>query len=221
MRATALESRTSAERRAPGVRSTPSRQRRLPWIALGLLLVFGAGLAFAAWTQATSRQVAVLVAARDVDAGEVVTAAAVRTEQVAVGPGVTTVESGERQLVVGKVARGPIPAGTLLNPALVAEGDVVPAGQAVVGAVLVPGAYPTASLRPGDHVQLVAAAATTDPSAVLEPLGDARVWAVTDLDAPGTPGLFISLLVPADRAGAVTNAGAQQRLRLVLVAAGQ
>ena len=30
----------------------PSTKRRMPWIALGLLLVFGSGLAFAAWSRA-------------------------------------------------------------------------------------------------------------------------------------------------------------------------
>ena len=33
----------------------PSRQRRVPWIALGVVMVFGAGLGFAAWSFALRR----------------------------------------------------------------------------------------------------------------------------------------------------------------------
>jgi len=41
-----------------------------------------------------------------------------------------------------------------------------------------------------------------------------------DLDEPGASGLFVSILVPVDRAADLSNAAAQQRLRLVLVGGG-
>ena len=52
-----------------------------------------------------------------------------------------------------------------------------PAGQAVIGAVLEPGAYPTAALRPGDPVRMVETAAAGDLAAVPKELGAGRVWA--------------------------------------------
>jgi hypothetical protein len=121
--------------------------------------------------------------------------------------------------VVGQVARGPIPAGTLLSPKMVTDGDAVPTGQAVVGAVLAPGAYPTAALRPGDPVLLIEATGSGESN---QPrgLGAARVWAITSPDGPGASGLFVSLLVPQDRAVDATNAAARQQLRLVLVGSG-
>lgn len=197
----------------------PSTKRRMPWIALGLLLVFGSGLAFAAWSRATSTRVAVLVTSHDVAAGQTVSDDMVTTTEVEVGPGVPTLSAGARAAVVGQVARGPIPAGTLLSPQMVTDGGAVPAGQAVVGAVLAPGAYPTAALRPGDPVELIEAAASGDSS---EPrvLGAARVWAITSPDGPGASGLFVSLLVPQDRSADATNAAARQQLRLVLVGSG-
>jgi hypothetical protein len=207
----------SGTSRPPGVRSTPTRQRRLPWIALGVLLVFGAGLAFAAWSRAASVRVPVLVAARDVAPGEVLSADAVSTVEVGAGPGVRTVAAADRTLVLGQVARGPIPAGTLLSPDMVADGDAVPPGQAVVGALLAPGAYPTAALRAGDHVLLVEVAGVGEPSGQVTELGDGEVWAVTTPDIPGGTELFVSLLVPADRASAAADAAGRQQLRLVLV----
>jgi hypothetical protein len=80
--------RPADESKVAGLRSSPARQRRMPWVALGLLLVFGSGLAFAAWSHATSSRVAVLVAASDIDAGEVVGPRSLRTEEIAAGPGV-------------------------------------------------------------------------------------------------------------------------------------
>ena len=197
----------------------PSTKRRMPWIALGLLLVFGSGLAFAAWSRATSTRVAVLVASDDVAAGQTVGDDMVTTTEVEVGPGVRTLPAGDRAAVVGQVARGPIPAGTLLSPQMVTDGDAVPAGQAVVGAVLAPGAYPTAALRPGDPVQLIEAAASGDSNQP-RAQGAARVWAITSPDGPGASGLFVSLLVPQDRAVDATNAAGRQQLRLVLVGSG-
>jgi Flp pilus assembly protein CpaB len=207
--------------RAPGLRSMPARQRRMPWIALGLLLVFGSGLAFAAWSKASSTRVAVLVAARDLDAGEVLTADAVRTEEVAAGPAVAVVTPAQRSLLIGMVARGPIASGTLLARTMVTDGGVVPAGQAVVGAVLDPGAYPTAALRAGDRVDLIATAGENGTDAAAGSLGSATVWSITDAGAAdGSEREFISLLVMTDRATAVTNAAAHGQLRLVLVGGG-
>ena len=99
---------------------------------------------------------------------------------------------------------------------MVGDGDAVPDGQAVIGAVLEAGAYPTASLRPGDAVRMVEAATTEASTAVPAELGAARIWAVTTPDGPGESGLFVSLLVPADQAAAASNAAARQQLRLIL-----
>jgi hypothetical protein len=193
-----------------------TRERR--WIALGLLLVFGAGLGFAAWSQTTSSRSPVLVAAREIGAGETVEVDAVGTADVGAGPGASTVPASDLDLVVGRVTRGPIPAGTVLSPDMVSDGDAVPAGQAVIGAVLASGAYPTAALRPGDPVRMVATATTgADPTAVPKELGTGRVWAVTTPDAPGAAGLFVSLLVPEDRAAGASDAAARQQLRLILI----
>ncbi len=189
----------------------------MPWVALGLLLVFGAGLAFAAWSQASSARTAVLITNRDVAAGEVLSADAISTAEIAAGGDVRSVADTDRALVVGQIARGPIPAGTLLSSDMLADGDIVPAGQAVVGALLTPGAYPTAALRAGDRVRLVEVAAASQPDGLAAELGDGRVWAVSTPDAPGAEGLFVSLLVPADRASAAADAAARQQLRLVLV----
>ncbi len=135
----------------------------------------------------------------------------------------TAVRAADRAAVVGKVARGPIPSGTLIGASMVAGGPLVPAGHAVVGAVLAPGAYPIASLRAGDAVLLIATAGANVPGARWSrpALGAGRVWSVTDPGSPGSAGLFVSLLVPSDRAAAVTDAAALQRLRLVLVGTGQ
>jgi hypothetical protein len=193
------------------------RERRVPWIALGLLLVFGAGLGFAAWSQTTSSRSPVLIADRDVAAGEFVEVDAIGTADIGAGPGARTVPASDLELVVGRVARGPIPAGTVLSPDMVSDGDVVPDGQAVVGAVLESGAYPTATLRPGDSVRMVEAAEAGDPAAVPKELGAGRVWAVTTPDGPGEGGLFVSLLVPEGQAAAASDAAARQQLRLILV----
>jgi hypothetical protein len=159
----------------------------------------------------------VLIAARDVVAGEAVAVDAIGTADVGAGPGARTVAASDLDMVVGRVARGPIPAGTVLSPDMVSDGDAVPDGQAVIGAVLEAGAYPTAGLRPGDPVRMVEAAATGDSAAMPRELGAAHIWAITTPDGPAESGLFVSLLVPEDQAAAASNAAARQQLRLILI----
>ena len=166
-----------------------------------------AGLRFRAWPSRRghgprSARVPVLVAARDVAAGEVLTADALpdrggrrraRRRQRGRGP--------SRRSSLGQVARGPIPAGTLLSPAMVSRWRRR-AGRPGRGR-----RRPRAWRLPDGH----AAGRRSRPArrggggrrsrAPPPALGSARVWADHHRrTAPGSPGLFVSLLVPADRA---------------------
>jgi len=201
---------------------TPQRRRQLPWAVFGILLVACSILGFALWTLNQAERTPVLVAARDIDAGQVIERADVTTVSVGADAGVRLLTADEGGLVIGEVARGPIPAGTPLSPLLVAESDAVPAGSAIVGASLEPGEYPTSSLRSGDRVELVRViSATTVGNERLEVLGTAKIWTVEQLLTGGAPQLFISLEVNADDAAVVANTISQNRLRLVLIGAGE
>src|SRR5205823_2488848 len=89
----------------------------------------------------------------------------------------------ERQdLIVGEAARGPVPAGTVLNTDLFSDRDrVIPAGEVVVGAALPPGALPSAGLAAGDRVNVLGVVKTTGTEAagpMARVLVTGSVWSV-------------------------------------------
>jgi len=181
-----------------------------------------------AWVfAATSKQISVVVAGRDIGPGEVLEAGDLRVVQIGSGGDLRAVRPSQQELILGRSARGPIPAGTVLNTGLfTARGEAVPPGMVVAGASLEAGAVPTAGLRAGDEVHLLAAVRTTGaatdataPVAVL--LASGSVWAVQQA-APGASSskLWVSFVIPESAQGSVAQAAADGLLRLTLGAGG-
>ena len=205
-----------------GVRSARSqRQRRMSWMAIGVLLVVMSMLGFALWSRHQAQRTPVLVAGRDIAPGEVIERRDLVLIPVGADDGLAVLEAAEDDLVVGRMSRGPIPAGTPLSSALVVS-EAVPAGGAVVGATLEAGDYPTGALQPGDRVKLVETApqgSTGSEAGEVVELADGAVWTVEPLPSSSRQELFVSLLVAGEDAAAVSNAASAERLRLVLVGA--
>jgi hypothetical protein len=205
--------KTNGTNGAP-VRLTPGRTKRVPWIALGVILVLAGGLLFGLLVQSAGDRVAVVVAARDIDPGQVIQASDLRIVDAAIDGQASTVPASERASLVGKTAASRIPAGALVSRAHFADGSVLADGRVVVGALLGPGGLPVPNLRAGDEVLLLAAreVGSTDDDA--EPLGVATVYLVTPGSQSGTQ--FVSLAVEEGVAQRVADAAAAQLLRLVL-----
>ena len=193
----------------------PGRRVRLPELALGIVVVAGCALAAVLW-QASSVERDPVLAVRDgVRRGEVLTADDVQVVYVASDDPIGHLPEAQLEAVVGGVAGTDMAAGTLLTADLVVAGGAVTAGAGVVGLALEPGQVPTATLRPGDLVNVVAGpdAATAGESVLVE---RAEVYAVEDLPAEGR--VFVSLGMDEARANDVAAAAERGRLRLVLVA---
>lgn len=201
-------------------------QRRGSWVLIGALMVGLAGL-LGAWVfAATSKQISVVVAAVDVGPGEILMEGDLRVVQIGASGDLRAIRPNQRELIVGRAARGPIPAGTVLNTGLfTARGESVPAGRVVAGASLDAGAVPTAGLRAGDAVNLLAAVRTTGTatgtSVVATLLASGTVWSVQS-SSPGASSskIWISFVIPESAQGAVAQAAADGLLRLTLVGSG-
>ena len=216
-----------APSRSDGARSVVSlaapRRRRPSWVLFGVVLV-GVAALLGAWVfTATSQRMSVVVAAHDVAPGDVISGSDLRVVEMGRAGGLRAILSSQQSLIVGRAARGPIPAGTVLNTGLFADRDgVIPAGQVVVGAALEPGAAPVAHLAPGDRVDVLGVVKSTGtPTAAASLLTSGSVWSV----GPATSGsasarVWVALLIPADAQATVAQAAADGRLRLSLVGAG-
>lgn len=208
---------------------TRPTSRRPSWVLIGSLLV-GLSALMGAWVfSATSERISVMVASRDIEPGEVIEAADLRVVEMGATGELRAIQPSQQDLIVGREARGPIPAGTVLNTDLFGgQGQTIPAGMVVVGASLEAGAAPTSGLRAGDRVDVLGVERTTgaplegapaQPSAQL--IASGTVWSVErPSNNSSSPTLWVSILVPAATQGAVAQAAADGLLRLSLVGAG-
>jgi Flp pilus assembly protein CpaB len=200
------------------------KHRRPSWVVAGVVLVALSAL-IGAWVfAATSHTMRVVVAARELSPGEVIGATDVRVVELGRSGDVRAIQPEQQSLILGRAARGPIPAGTVLNTDLFADrSQVVPAGQVVVGAALTSGAAPTAGLAAGDRVEVLGvvksngAAGSTSEATVLT---SGTVWAVEPPPTGGGSGTWwVALLIPEGSQTAVAQAAADGLLRLSLVGA--
>ena len=216
---------------AQSVVSVSSPTKRKPtWVLLGALMV-GLSAVVGAWVfAATSDQMSVLVAAGDIGPGDVIAASDLRVIEMGRSGELRAVLSRQQDLLVGRSARGLIPAGTVLNTGLFGSADeVIPPGMVVVGASLEPGAAPIADLKPGDAVELLGVqrpqsvplgdAPGAQPAAVV--LASGTVWSVEPPPtSSATAKQWMSVLVPIDAQGEVAQAAADGLLRLSLIGGG-
>ena len=221
---TLTASRPSSTKRAPAaqVRVAGPRTRRVPWVALGLILVTAGALVVGTVVQSAGKREAVVVTARALEPGQVVKPSDLAVLDVAVDGKAALVPATRRGELIGKRATSHLPAGSLVGFGHFGAGSGLAAGQVVVGALLGPGGLPVPNLRIGDKVGLLASAGPTSADTAADPgaagLGEASVYLVT----PGTQAgaQFVSLVVDESRAQAVSDAAAAQHLRLVLEAGG-
>lgn len=206
--------RTNGSRATAPVRVAGARVKRVPWMALGVILVVAGALVFGLMVQSAGNRTAVVVAARDLNPGQVIEASDLRVVDAAIDGAAATVPASQRNQLVGQTATSRIPAGSVLSRDQFATSSGIAPGSVVVGALLGPGGLPVPNLRVGDQVTLLEARDTERSTNDVEPLGDASVYMVTPGTQPGSQ--FVSLVVVDAMAQRVTDAAAGQRLRLVL-----
>ncbi|WP_233273571.1 SAF domain-containing protein [Streptomyces broussonetiae] len=112
----------SSPERPPAV--TGARRRRVGWVWAGVGAVVVSAVGFALVAQAVGEREKVLVLARDVPAGQVLKPGDLRVGEVAADAGV--VRLADRGTVLGRQAKVPLVAGSLLAPGQVGMSAVFP-----------------------------------------------------------------------------------------------
>jgi Flp pilus assembly protein CpaB len=192
--------------------STVNRPRG--YIALAVALIVGfAVLGYWFYAQAGGK-VSVLVAAQEIPAGHVITAADLTSEPVA--GGITAVAADHLSEVVGHPASVEILPHTPVQLAMVSVGNPLPSGDVLVGVAEAPGQIPSSGLAPGDSVEVMQLPAKTAPaSSVSSPvLATATVFDVRANPAV-TGGTLLTLEVPKASSYAVTAASDAGSVALV------
>jgi hypothetical protein len=191
------------------------RQRRTGMAAIGVVLIGGCATVAAGLVARGDHTVAVLALARDVPAGQVVSAADLRVAHIG-GSGVSAMSASSLPTVIGETAVESLTAGTLVQQAMFSRAPVPASGLQVV-AVAEKASLVPAGVTPGRLVSLVLVASNASHGgtggALLVP--SARVVGVRTDPTGGTT--VLSVEVPADAAPAVAQAVAAGSLAVTLL----
>ncbi len=196
---------------------TGGARRRLGWVWAGVGTVVVSAVGFALVASAVGERGQVLVLARDVPAGHVLTAGDLRQVEVASETGV--VAAAGRSGVLGRRARVPLVAGSLLAPGQFGGRRAFPPkGQSEVAFAVEAGSASPGVVR-GDRVAVLEGpggtdGGTGDGAAASAPV----VGTVTGMKAPESPGgvRVVTVLVET---GAVRRAAGMERPRVVVLPA--
>ncbi len=209
------------------------RRRQWPRVGIGIVVVAGCALVFAATSLQVGGRTGVLELRASLPAGAVITAADLGVAQVS-APGVAVLPAAEQASVIGRTAAVPLVAGSLLSPAELGPPRALPAGSAEVAVALKPGGFPP-DLAPGDHVLVVTLPATgtaggsgtgfsggTASAGGILPLGPTPA-VVVGIQSPGATGAtdtVVSIQVALADAPALADAASAGQASLILVPAG-
>jgi hypothetical protein len=205
-----------------GMASRPSGSgpinRNTTRIAVGVTVLVVSVLAtLTLYSSAGDRQTVIAVR-RDVGAGQTIVADDLKEVSISVDTSVSTISASAADRAVGKVAMVPLTKGSLLASGQVDDAPELAVGEALVGAILKAGQYPT-GLQSGSTVRIIEVP-PADASGLSEPVshGSGRVADIQESSNDGTT-VVVSLVVVDNTAEAVASAGAGGRLSLVVQAA--
>lgn len=219
---------------APPPEPVPVRQRRRPLIlGLGVALIATGVLAGAWYGSQTNQATEVLILQTDMDAGDVLTRADLRSSAVTAGTDVAVIPVADVDQYTGQRLTGNLPANTVLTPGMFADRVPMDENAELVGVAFRPSQVPATGVRPGDQVTLVVAVGVEGATPPLQGVDEdvaalttpgqtwaAEVAAVSQViqdDGSST----IDLFVPTKDATAVAAAAGSGDLALVLRTPGQ
>lgn len=192
-----------------------TRPRRPGLAAAGVLLVIVCGATGAAVATAGDNQTRVLALARDVQAGQVLTAEDLRVARIS-GSGVSALSAAGASSLVGQTVTATLPAGTLLNPSMVSVTPLPASGLVVVALAVKPGGAPAQAV-PGRDVSIIRVTTAADPKdsqpVVLVP--KARLVSTRTDSSSGVQ--ILSVQIPSASAVMVAQASAAGAVAVTLL----
>ena len=161
-----------------------------------------------------------VVTARALEFGQVVTAADLTTAEISLDPSVSTVSADERDTIVGQVATASMPAGAIVAAgSFSAEGPPTD-GESLVGLALPTGRLPAEPLAAGDVVLVVPTPAQGAEPPLTPP--DSVEATVVRLTEPDVNGVSVLDVTVGERDGPTLAAwSATGRIAVVLQPAGE
>jgi hypothetical protein len=174
------------------------------------------GVTSAALASAAGDRVHVLALARDVQAGQVLSAQDLRVAELS-GSGLKALAASGESFVVGQTVTATLPAGTLLNPSMLSAAPLPAPGWQLVAVAVKPGGVPEQAV-PGRDVGLVQVVTGSAGGAAATPnvlVARARLVSIRTDTASGLQ--VLSVQVPQAAVVAVAQASAAGTIVVTLL----
>jgi Flp pilus assembly protein CpaB len=190
-------------------------------IVAGVFLMILAIAANSALIRKAQDRTAVLVAAKAIQPGEVISASDLREADVSVAAGLDFLPASASGSLIGQVATEPITPGELIGRGSLAKIPPLPAGFVAMSAALKPERAAAGDLRPGDRVAVITSTSPDHPDArttIL--LTDVEVLSSRRTRTSEGDGVIVVLKIRLEEARSIAEAQAAGTIQLVLLSAG-
>lgn len=216
-----LRPSASKERDAPNRLASAGKRRSVPYAVLGVALIAACALGGLLTSVSLGSRGSVLALSATVRAGQVITAADLRSVQVSAGSGVTLIPAAESGSVIGQAAAVTVESGSLLTRADLGTSTVPGAGQAVLTVLVKFGSY-SVDLSAGARVAVATGPASGSSTAGAgQPLSSDPQATVVSVTASSTSDGSVAVELSTDTASASQIAAIPAGLaQLITVSAG-
>jgi len=193
------------------------KRRRRPWLwVVGALLVALGSLLAGTVVDMVKDTTAVVVAARDITRGTVITRDDLATVEVHPDALLATVPASEVESLVGSTAQVDLLQGTLVAQGSTGQGAALAAGQVLVGVALTPAQMPSGDLLPGQLVQIVSTPRAGDDVTVGESVISVEATVVDSTVVTDTNMVVVNVAVAQAQAEQIAALSATGRLALLV-----
>jgi pilus assembly protein CpaB len=210
-----------------GLRLSTGTYQRRPWqIGLGVALVLVCAAVAGAVFQSSAKRVAVVIAAKNLPAGTVLTAGDLATADVPASGHITAMSAAGSAALIGEQLDTAVYAGEVMVKQMLAAAPQLAPGEQVVGMMLKGDQMPSVPLVAGDTVQVIAVPQPGQGSTVGGTIGSTLVASATVFAVGPAPAnqtqyeASVSLEVPGADAATVTAYAAADQIGLSLITQG-
>jgi Flp pilus assembly protein CpaB len=210
-----------------GLRLSAGTTQRRPWqVGLGIALVLVCAAIAGAVFQSSAKRVSVVIAAKTLPAGTVLTPSDLGTASIPASGNITAMSATGSSVLVGQQLDTPVYAGQVMVKQMLSVGPQLASGDQVVGMLMKGDQMPSVPLVAGDTVQVIAVPQPGQGSTVGGAIGSTLVASATVFAVGPAPidqsqyQASVSLEVPGADASTVTSYAAADQIGLALISEG-
>ncbi|WP_395100694.1 SAF domain-containing protein [Streptomyces noursei] len=197
------------------------RRRKRSMLVLGALVTLVGVLGTSMLVRSAGDRVDVLAVAREVPAGQEITAEDLTTAALPNDPALTPVKASEKASVIGRRATAPLHRGELLTDAQFHGGKTLPAGQELVAVEVQRGAAPIDALASGDQVKIVATPGKDEQVSKKGPAPEEIAAQIVKVGTPNASGaVVVQVSVAGTDSSLLAARAATGRVAIVLASKG-